>query len=87
MVKSGFEEGGRWLVVLACLTPFGIAVVVLLSHTLFTLFGCSRCKHKRLVTAIYQKGAFFVFMMTNMLDLLLATGQNPPLLGMCFMCV
>lgn len=47
---------------LARLTAFGIAVVVLLSHTLFTLFGCSRCKHKRLVTAIYQKGAASLYL-------------------------
>lgn len=56
--------------------------------TLFTLFGCGRCKHKRLVTAIYQKGILgrvsFIFMTADMLDLLLANGQNPSIARVCY---
>lgn len=63
-VSGGLVGGLRmegWLArFLACFAAFVIAVVVPLSHTLFTLFGCSRCKHKWLVTAIYQKGSLAV---------------------------
>lgn len=59
-VGGGLRMEGRLARFLARFAAFLIAVVVPLSHTLFTLFGCSRCKHKRLVTAIYQRGSLAV---------------------------
>lgn len=55
-----FEHVGEVGSFFGLFAAFGIDVVVPLSHTLFTLFGFSRCKHKRLVTAISHKGALAV---------------------------
>lgn len=89
VIGEGGVDGEGWLArFFGMFRSVGNSGLLYLFLTLFTLFGCGRCKHKRLVTAIYQKGILgrvsFIFMTADMLDLLLANGQNPSIARVCY---